>query len=1137
MRNAINQAFPRALLGLLAAAALLPAQAYAAAAPADRIRKAALEMESGNYRAAAALLENNLTDQAALADDRTAGRTCELLSETYEKMGDQEKAVRTGTEGQERLRRVNDKPGQSECYRNIAKARAQQKLFGEAAEAYAGAVRLDRESERDGNLSLDLQNMAWMQEKAGDLRGALNTWQEVLRASGAENAGGRGECLLNIAAVSRKLGDTAGADKAAKEGEALRKKAESDAAKAHTDGAIDRIYFSGVQYRNSGDGVSARKAFEEMLAKARKRGFKNGVVTALLELGSEDMGSNRYGAAKEKLQEAARIAGEDGESLNESAALTYLGIAYGNTGEFSKGFSTLERARALSKKRKDAPDEIETLHGMRILYSILGDFPKVLETNARMTRIAEESGRKRVAMKAESDIGGFYGEIGDKQAAAEHYKKALDLAEQLGDPEDEFSQLNEYGVALMDMGEPDAAITALIRSLTLQDWAGGHVNLAEAFFYKGDLEKGAQQLAVMNPNHIDMGYYHLAKGEYTKAKTAYKWAIAGSSISANSVDLEFAGHTGAGLAYEGLGEYLKAAYHFREAQKVLERQRDSLSLEHRLYFLGVSDWMLPHIEPYEGLVRVSKFLPGGDRESLHDAEFTRSRLFTESAAHNYGAPDTRIPAALAERERALELAVSSAATQAKAANRSTDRAAYRNLEAGLEALKKQQLELAALLRRDYPEYAAVRYPQPLYPEEFALRPDEVLIEFEVTAPYTRVFVVKDGRVALSYDVKMTRSELSELVRKYRSFFEGVSGESSLGTFDPRLGNRLYQALLKPALETTGNEPPLVPPGAKVILVPDEILSILPFESLPISLPERASMPRGRFGPTPVGVRYLADSYDIAYAHSGTALTVQRRLKQRREPARDLLVLGDPIFSAADSRLRGSALAKNSGTVVRDDTISAIGKAMGLGGARGDAQKRAIGQEASIFPRLDKTGLLAHALSEKIFKGRASDILTSTTAAEGELLRRDLSSYRYIVLATHGILDDTVPGLHEPALVLNQVDNPPGRDGFLTMSEVMKLNLNADLVALTACQTGLGRHLTGEGVMGLGRAFQYAGARAVLVSLWSVSEDSTTMLVERFFGYLKDGKTPRLALRLAREDIRRAGYEHPFFWAPFILIGD
>jgi CHAT domain-containing protein len=98
-------------------------------------------------------------------------------------------------------------------------------------------------------------------------------------------------------------------------------------------------------------------------------------------------------------------------------------------------------------------------------------------------------------------------------------------------------------------------------------------------------------------------------------------------------------------------------------------------------------------------------------------------------------------------------------------------------------------------------------------------------------------------------------------------------------------------------------------------------------------------------------------------------------------------------------------------------------------------------------------------------------------------------------------------------------------------------LKAEVAALTACKTGLGRELGGEGVMGMGRAFQYAGAKNVLVSLWSVAERSTTLFAAEFFAALKTGQTPREALKIARSKIRAAGYEHPFFWAPFILMGE
>jgi CHAT domain-containing protein len=98
-------------------------------------------------------------------------------------------------------------------------------------------------------------------------------------------------------------------------------------------------------------------------------------------------------------------------------------------------------------------------------------------------------------------------------------------------------------------------------------------------------------------------------------------------------------------------------------------------------------------------------------------------------------------------------------------------------------------------------------------------------------------------------------------------------------------------------------------------------------------------------------------------------------------------------------------------------------------------------------------------------------------------------------------------------------------------------MNADIVALAAWQTVLGKEISGEGVMSMDRAFQYAGAKSVLMSLWSVSEKASVDLVESFFRHLREGKNKRESLKLAQDEIRKAGYDHPFFWAPFILVGE
>ena len=151
----------------------------------------------------------------------------------------------------------------------------------------------------------------------------------------------------------------------------------------------------------------------------------------------------------------------------------------------------------------------------------------------------------------------------------------------------------------------------------------------------------------------------------------------------------------------------------------------------------------------------------------------------------------------------------------------------------------------------------------------------------------------------------------------------------------------------------------------------------------------------------------------------------------------------------------------------------------------------------------------------------------------------LKDYRYQAYATHGILDGTVPWIQEPALVLSQAEVEPTereRDGFLTLTEVMDLKMDPEVVTLTSCSTGLGRNLTGEEVMGMGRAFQYAGGRNVLMSLWSVQEESANRLTEQFLTFVHEGAAPLEALRRARQGIREEGYEHPFYWAPFILVG-
>jgi CHAT domain-containing protein len=156
-------------------------------------------------------------------------------------------------------------------------------------------------------------------------------------------------------------------------------------------------------------------------------------------------------------------------------------------------------------------------------------------------------------------------------------------------------------------------------------------------------------------------------------------------------------------------------------------------------------------------------------------------------------------------------------------------------------------------------------------------------------------------------------------------------------------------------------------------------------------------------------------------------------------------------------------------------------------------------------------------------------------AKQELLRTDLARYKFVHFATHGILP-VESGIKEPSLVLSY-DGRGKDDMLLTLSEILELKLRADMVVLSACNTGSGKVTRAEGVASLGSAFLAAGAASVTVSLWHVADNSTAELMEEFYKNLVKGMSKAAALAAARSGLVAKGYDNPFFWAPFVLTGE
>jgi CHAT domain-containing protein len=255
--------------------------------------------------------------------------------------------------------------------------------------------------------------------------------------------------------------------------------------------------------------------------------------------------------------------------------------------------------------------------------------------------------------------------------------------------------------------------------------------------------------------------------------------------------------------------------------------------------------------------------------------------------------------------------------------------------------------------------------------------------------------------------------------------------------------------------------------------------------------------------------WLIKDYAISYAPSFSSLRelIERRMSNGHRLGKDILALGDPSFGANEVE-------------------------PGAGG--GDLPQDERPPAGTIFPRLIYSGVEIEKIAS-LFKPGRRDILERSQASEENFKSQNLAEYRIIHFATHAFIDDQKPA--RSAIVLS-LDQDPREDGFLQMREIFNLKMQADLVVLSACQTGLGQLIRGEGIEGLSRAFFYAGASSVLLSLWAVNDQASYQLLERFYVHLRSADSVMDSLRLAKlEMIDSEVLSHPYYWAGFIVSGN
>jgi CHAT domain-containing protein/Tfp pilus assembly protein PilF len=531
-----------------------------------------------------------------------------------------------------------------------------------------------------------------------------------------------------------------------------------------------------------------------------------------------------------------------------------------------------------------------------------------------------------------------------------------------------------------------------------------------------------------------------------------------------------------------MGDAAEATTAILEAVRVLDEQRPSLGgggLARESFEAKFDD---AYREAAELLVE-----QGRPEEAFDVVERSRARGLLALLAERDVMPAVEIPPERVKEEREVDAEYDKIAGRIERLSSERDAADLAELRSRLDALRDRRDAFIAELRRASPRLAALRYPEPLklLDVRASLAPGTVLVSYCVGEAQTLLFVLggsSDPKPAV-FRIPLGRAALRERVTSLRGFIE--RGRAVAEPEGPLLGQaaRLYDELLRPA------EAELAP-ARRLLILPDGPLHALPFAAL-----VRSREP----------LQYLVEWKPL---HSSVSATVYAQLRQTprkfaSQPV-SLAAFGDPELP----QNAGAATEPDAGILTRARSLRPL--PFSRSEVRGIASL--FGRAATPYLGRDATEERADALGPGV---------------------------RYVHFATHALLDRRYP--LDSGLVLTPP--PPGvtgrENGVLQAWEILqKVRLDADLVTLSACETGLGREMGGEGLISLSRAFEYAGARSVVASLWEIADRSTGELMLRFYRGLSEGLPKDEALQAAQVAmLHTPGSKHPFHWAAFELSGD
>jgi len=824
-----------------------------------------------------------------------------------------------------------------------------------------------------------------------------------------------------------------------------------------------------------------------------------------------------------EFQRAVQLTAASDDAFLSTQALFYAGYSRLRLGDTLSAMSHMQealvRSTELSYKRGIALAHREIAY----IHFYLGDRQTALDGFRTAEELLPEESEFLERARVLNAIGFVYRDFGDLAAAERYHQKAEDTFRIANYPLGALTALLNRAEVYARTGETESARHAFELALSQAEELGDEFQMSLAYEGLGRVELNSQN--------------------FDKAIVVFKKALVltdKSGTSSNTISELL------GAAYELKGDLLAARRQYQSVFSINERMGNSLYLAKNFFDLARLDYRESKFDAAYERVRESIRLTEELYASLDSASLRRSYL---GQSHHRFELMTLLTArsAILDRQQAdvtkafvhlekgrarsiagqLRLAGHSALAAADANLLSAERHLLASLSTkndlrtslrlkGIETAELKILEseiskiaeeLDDLRTKTYqrnPLYSSLRDPPEIEVarvQNEILGENEVLIEFFLADAESYVWFVDTEKVEMyplprRESIETLTDRLTGLLqtRSLGGSLEEKNLSAQLADAEYNIAAReLSDMILGPVAERIK--------GKRLIVVPDGKLNYFPISALP--------MP-GSGSDDPILL-----TNEVIYQPSAQTYALLKKIGQERqgERAKDLLVFSDPVFNPADERLTGIEVAQASEEPYRFRLVESF----------------------SSLSRLPASKTEAETVSNAV---GGSDMFMGFDASRERLLSTNLADYKVVHLATHGFLDPERPELS--SLILSRYDNTgKAIDESIRMHDIYSMKLNADLVVLSACQTGTGKEIKGEGVMGLNTAFLQSGARSVVSTLWQVEDNAANELMKEFYGRMvSEGMSPSAALRAAQIKLYNdPQFRSPFFWAAFTVHGD